>query len=134
MRADLYSVTSSVRHLRFSPDYVISVPNGFDSADIDGLSSAQVRAERNGEPLRLVINGYWYGRNGPGILIDALRQVGPAVAQLTVIGGVSAPIETQLTRTTGHPLVVVAPGSRRELYQRLERADAAVVTIDHQRR
>jgi hypothetical protein len=113
---------------------VISVPNGFDSADIDGLSSAQVRAERNGEPLRLVMNGYWYGRNGPGILIDALRQVGPAVAQLTVIGGVSAPIETQLTRTTGHPLVVVAPGSRRELYQRLERADAAVVTIDHQRR
>ncbi|MFZ0120194.1 MAG: hypothetical protein WBR33_21840 [Pseudonocardiaceae bacterium] len=62
------------------------------------------------------MNGYWYGRNGPGILIDALRQVGPAVAQLTVIGGVSAPIETQLTRATGHPLVVVAPGSRRELY------------------
>ncbi len=120
-----------VRLLRLSPNHVISVPNGFDTADIGGLSGAQVRPERNGEPLRLVMNGYWYGRNGPGILTDALQQVGPAVAQLTVIGGVSAPVEAQLTQATGHPLVVVASGSRRKLYQRLERADAAVVTLDH---
>lgn len=61
-----------VRHLRLSPNHVISVPNGFDRADIDGLSGAQTRPERNGQPLRLVMNGYWYGRNGPGILCDAL--------------------------------------------------------------
>jgi Glycosyl transferases group 1 len=77
------------------------------------------------------MNGYWYGRNSPGILIDALQRVGPAVAELTVVGGVSPPIAAQLTRATGHPLVPVTTRSRRELYERLEQADAAVVTIDH---
>jgi hypothetical protein len=90
-----------IRHLRLPPSRVIWVPNGFDAADIDGLTGAQLRPERNGQPLRLVMNGYWYGRNGPGILRDALQRVGPAVAELTVIGGVSPPIAAQLTRATG---------------------------------
>lgn len=120
-----------IRRLRLSPNRVIWVPNGFDNADIDGMGGAQARPERNGQPLRLVMNGYWYGRNGPGILSDALRRVGPAVARLTVIGGVSPPIATQLTPATGHPLVLVTTRSRREFYERLEQADAAVVTIDH---
>ncbi len=77
------------------------------------------------------MSGYWYGRNGPGILTDALRCVGPAVAQLTVIGGVSPPITTQLIRATGQPLLPPVTRSRRELYERLQHADVAVVTIDH---
>ncbi|MGH3709124.1 MAG: hypothetical protein ACRDRQ_13715 [Pseudonocardiaceae bacterium] len=85
-----------VRHLRLPPHRVISVPNGFGIADIEGLSDTQVRRHRNGQPLQLAMSGYWYGRNGPGILADALRCVGPTVAQLTVIGGVSPPITTQL--------------------------------------
>lgn len=120
-----------IRHLRLPPNRVISVPNGFDTADLDGLSGAQVRPERNGQPLRLLMNGYWYGRNGPGILTDALQHVGPAVAQLTVIGGVSPPIATHITQATGRALVPVTAMSRRELYECLERADAAVVTLDH---
>jgi len=120
-----------IRHLRLPPNRVIWVPNGFDTADLDGVRGAQICPERNGRPLRLVMNGYWYGRNGPGILTDALRLVGPTVAQLTVVGGVSPPIETRLTQAIGHPLVLVTTGSRRELYERLEQADAAVVTIDH---
>ncbi len=120
-----------VRHLRFPPSRVISVPNGFGVADIEGLSDAQVHPERNGQPLQLVMSGYWYGRNGPGILTDALRCVGPTVARLTVIGAVSPPITTQLTRATGQPFLTLAARSRRELYERLQHADAAVVTIDH---
>ncbi len=120
-----------IRHLRLPPERVFSAPNGFDTADIEGLSDVQVRPERNGQPLQLVMSGYWYGRNGPGILTDALRCVGPAVAQLTVIGGVSPPITTQLIRATGQPLVLHAARSRRKLYERLQHADAAVVTIDH---
>ncbi|MGH3972499.1 MAG: glycosyltransferase [Pseudonocardiaceae bacterium] len=120
-----------IRRLRLPPNRVIWVPNGFDTADIDGMSGAQVRPERNDQPLRLVMNGYWYGRNGPGILSDALRRVGPAVARLTVIGRVSPPIATQLTLATGYPLVPVTTRPRRELYERLEQADAAVVTIDY---
>jgi glycosyltransferase involved in cell wall biosynthesis len=120
-----------IRHLHLSPNRVIRVPNGFDPADIDGLSGAQLHPERNGQPLQLVMNGYWYGRNGPGILCDALHRVGPAVAQLTVIGGVSPPIAAQLTRAAGQPPVLHTTQSRRELYERLQRADAAVVTIDY---
>lgn len=76
------------------------------------------------------MSGYWYGRNGPGILLDALRCVGPAVAELTVIGGISPPIAAQLRRATGQPLAPRPTRSRQELYQRLHQADAAVVTMD----
>ncbi|MGH3933615.1 MAG: glycosyltransferase [Pseudonocardiaceae bacterium] len=119
-----------VQRLRLTPHRVISVPNGFDPADIEGMRAAPVRPERNGQPLDLVMNGYWYGRNGPGILLDALERAGPAVAGLTVIGGASSPIAAQLHRATGHPLVRHTAGSRRELYERLQEADAGVVTMD----
>ncbi|MDQ3150928.1 MAG: hypothetical protein M3R63_04140 [Actinomycetota bacterium] len=76
------------------------------------------------------MNGYWYGRNGPGILIDALQRVGPAVAELTVIGGVSGPIASSLRHATGRPVVHQDTASRRELYERLQAADAAMVTVD----
>ncbi|MDQ3762486.1 MAG: glycosyltransferase [Actinomycetota bacterium] len=118
------------QRLRLPPHRVISVPNGFDPADIEGLHAVPVRAERKGQPLDLVMNGYWYGRNGPGILLDALKQVGPAVAELTIIGGASRPIAAQLQRTTGRLLAAHSTGSRRELYERLQEADAAIVTMD----
>ncbi|MGH3855229.1 MAG: glycosyltransferase, partial [Pseudonocardiaceae bacterium] len=70
-----------VQHLRLTPSRVISVLNGFDAADVEGLTEVPLRPERNGQPLDLVMNGYWYGRNGPGILPNALRQVGPAVVE-----------------------------------------------------
>lgn len=119
-----------VQHLRLPPHRVISVPNGFDLADIEGLPRVPRRLERNGQPLDLVMNGYWYGRNGPGILLDALESAGPAVADLTVIGGVSRPIAAQL-RQAGYLFTVRTAGSRRELYERLRAADAAIVTLDH---
>ncbi len=50
-----------IRHLRLPPTHVIRLSNGFNSADIEGLSDAQVRPERKGQPLQLVMNGYWYG-------------------------------------------------------------------------
>ncbi|MGH3827373.1 MAG: glycosyltransferase [Pseudonocardiaceae bacterium] len=120
-----------VQHLRLTPNLVISVPNGFDAADVEGLPEVPLRPERNGRPLDLVMNGYWYGRNGPGILPHALRQVGPAVAELTVIGGVSPPIAAQLRRATGRPPAPHPAGSRRQLYARLHQADAALVTTDN---
>jgi hypothetical protein len=119
-----------VQHLRLAPDNVISVPNGFDPTDTVALRAAPVRPERNGAPLDLVMSGYWYGRNGPGILLDALKRVGPAVAELTIIGGISPPIAAQLHRATDHPLAPGTARSRRALYERLHQADAAVVTMD----
>ncbi|MGH3905980.1 MAG: glycosyltransferase [Pseudonocardiaceae bacterium] len=99
-----------IRHLCFPPNRVVSVPNGFDPADVQRLLSTRVRPERSGQPLRLVMNGYWYGRNGPGILRDALQRVGPAAARLTVIGGVSPPIAAQLTRPLGFRSQFMPPG------------------------
>lgn len=119
-----------VQRLRLTAHRVISVPNGFDPADIEGLPAVPVRPERNGQPLDLIMNGYWYGRNGPGILLNVLKQIGPAVAKLTVIGGVSPPIAAQLQRATGQPLASYSAGSRRELYERLQEADAALITMD----
>ena len=68
---------------------ILAVPNGFDPADLAGVPSYRTPRERDGNPLDLVFGGYWYGRNGPGILLEALAQVGPEVATLTVIGGIS---------------------------------------------
>ncbi|MGH3699222.1 MAG: glycosyltransferase [Pseudonocardiaceae bacterium] len=119
------------QHLQLTPNRVIPVPNGFDAADVADLRDVPLRPERNGQPLDLVMNGYWYGRNGPGILLDALQCVGPAVAELTIIGGASPPIAARLRRATGHALVPYTAGSRRELYERLHQADAALVTTDN---
>ncbi|MBV9010514.1 MAG: glycosyltransferase [Pseudonocardiales bacterium] len=119
-----------VQHLRLPPHRVVSVPNGFDPADIAGLPAVEVRPERNGQPLDLVMNGYWYGRNGPGILLDALKRVGPAVAELTVIGGASPPIAAQLRRTTGNPRVSYSAGAPQALYEQLHNADAALIIMD----
>ncbi|MGH3829156.1 MAG: hypothetical protein ACRDRS_01680 [Pseudonocardiaceae bacterium] len=45
--------------------------------------------------------------------------------------GVSPPIAAQLRRATGHPLACRTARSRRELYERLHQADAALVTTDN---
>ncbi|MGQ0779474.1 MAG: glycosyltransferase [Pseudonocardiales bacterium] len=60
-----------IRHLGLPPHRVVSVPNGIDPGDLVGLHPIQPRLNRGGQPLQLVMNGYWYGRNGPGILLDA---------------------------------------------------------------
>lgn len=119
-----------VQHLWLAPDNVISLPNGFEPADTANLRAVPVRSDRNGTPLDLVMSGYWYGRNGPGSLLDALKCIGPAVAELTVVGGISPPIAAQLRRATGHPPAPRTARSRRALYERLHQADAAVVTMD----
>lgn len=120
-----------VRHLRLPPHQVVSVPNGFNPSDVADLPPAHVHPHRDGQPLDLVMNGYWYGRNGPGILLDALGHVGPTVARLTIIGGVSEPIASALRQATDRPVVHHHAASHRELYERLQEADAAVVTLDH---
>jgi|SRR5215475_697248 len=66
---------------------VLTVLNGFDPADLPGTALHRTRSELNGTPLDLVFGGYWYGRNGPGILLDALARVGPDIATLTIVGG-----------------------------------------------
>ncbi len=119
-----------VRHLRLPPHQVISVPNGFNPSDVAGLRAAHVHSKRDGRPLDLVMNGYWYGRNGPGILLDALGHVGPTVARLTVIGGVSEPVASGLRQAIGRSVVHHGAALHRELYERLQEADAAVVTVD----
>ena len=120
-----------VRHLRIPSHCLLSVPNGVDPNDLEGLRPFQPRPERNGQSLQLVMAGYWYGRNGPGILVDALERVGPAVAQLAVVGGVSAPLARALEQATGQPVPQHCAVPRRQLYQRLQHADAAIITVDH---
>lgn len=116
--------------LRISREKVVSVPNGHDPRDLACLDAPHARTERNGAALDLVFGGYWYGRNGPGILIDALARLDPAVAQLTIIGGVAPSIEVALQRSIGERYHVVPPMARPQLYQRLARADAAIVPLD----
>jgi hypothetical protein len=102
---------------------IIQVPNGFDPADLTGVPQPAADRRRDGTPLDLVFGGYWYGRNGPGILAAALDRVGPKTAALTVIGDAAATITVRAAR---EPAV-----SRPALYARLARADAAVITLDH---
>jgi hypothetical protein len=71
--------------------------------------------------VHLVMSGYWYGRNGPGILLDALKCVGPTVAELSVIGGISPPIAAHLRQATGYLIAPHIARSRRALYERLHR-------------
>jgi hypothetical protein len=80
--------------------------------------------------LDLVFGGYWYGRNGPGMLPEALARAGPDVASLTIIGGVSPPIAARFMRLTGSPPRLEESRSRAELYQRLASADASVIPLD----
>lgn len=85
--------------------------------DVEGLDGTGVHPERNGSPLDLVMVGYWYGRNGPGILCRALARVGAPVVALTVIGGISPSIAVQLPRAAARHRSLPArggpaPGSR----------------------
>jgi Glycosyl transferase 4-like domain len=109
--------------LQIPGDRIMSVPNGFDPHDLADVPPPTLHFRRDGTPLDLVFGGYWYGRNGPGILATALDRVGPEIATLTVIGG-SAP--TIPIRAVRRP-----PLARPALYARLSRADAAVITLDH---
>lgn len=116
---------------RFSgmaPARVVSVRNGHDPADLARVPP--VVPGRNNGPLDLVFAGYWYGRNGPGILLDALARVGPSVATLTVVGGCSPSIQRRFEREAGRAPVPRQALPRNALYQRISRADAAIVTLD----
>lgn len=118
--------------LHIRPDKIASVPNGHDPRDVVGLATHRPRAERNGSPLDLVFGGYWYGRNGPGVLLDALARLGPGVAQLTVIGGVAPSIKADIHRAVGEQYRIVPPMPRPQLYRRLAAADAdaAMIPLD----
>lgn len=107
------------------------MPNGYDPVDLTDVPPCQPQPDRDGTPLDLVFGGYWYGRNGPGILLRALALAGPDVATLTIIGGVSQPIAARFERLTGNPPRLEESRSRAELYQRLAHADASVIPIDH---
>lgn len=117
--------------LGVGPTRVVQVQNGFDVPDTAGLPAHRPRVERNGQPLDLVFGGYWYGRNGPGILLDALAAVGSAVAVLTVTGGLSPEIVAAFVRQMGRAPLQRRPTERRELYIRLASADAVVIPLDH---
>ena len=119
------------RRLDVPQQRIVAVPNGFDLADLAGVPPYRTRRDLDGNPLDLVFGGYWYGRNGPGILLEALAQVGPEVATLTVIGSISPPILAQFQRLPGKMLRLESATSRIELYKRLARADAAVIPIDN---
>ncbi|MGH3627323.1 MAG: glycosyltransferase [Sciscionella sp.] len=116
--------------LHVSRGKIVSVPNGHDPSDVAGLTPHRPRTERNGTPLDLVFGGYWYGRNGPGILPDALARVGARVAQLTVIGDIAPSVEVDVLRAIGDSYRVVPPMPRPQLYQRLAHADAAIIPLD----
>lgn len=118
------------RHLGLPPAHIISVPNGFDPADLEDIPPRCHAGSRAGTPLDLIFGGYWYGRNGPGVLLNALAQVGTSVAALTVIGHISPPIRRRFELTTGRVPVQHPAMPRPELYRRLARADAAVITVD----
>jgi glycosyltransferase involved in cell wall biosynthesis len=119
------------RKLGVAPHRIVAVPNGFDPADLIGVPPHRPRRDRDGTPLDLVFGGYWYGQNGPGILLDALAQVGPDVANLTIIGGISQPIAARFQRLTGGLPCVEASAARGALYQRLARADASVIPLNN---
>lgn len=112
------------------PDRIHAVPNGFDHAHLDGIPPWRHRAERHGKPLDLVFGGYWYGRNGPGIVTDALAQLPSDLVTLTVCGDASPPIRRQLSRRLATPPRYVPPLHRIDLYRRLAQADAALITVD----
>ena len=111
-----------------APARVVSVPNGHDPADLARIPP--VVPGRESGPLDLVFAGYWYGRNGPGILLDALTRVGPSVATLTIVGGCSPSIQKRFEHEAGRAPVQRQALPRSALYQRLSRADAAVITLD----
>lgn len=113
--------------LGVAPHRVVSVPNCFEPADLASVPPHRPRTERDGTPLDLVFGGYWYGRNGPGVLLEALARAGPDVAILTIIGGVSQPIAARFKRLTGRPPRLAESGGRAELYRRLASADASVI-------
>lgn len=119
------------RKLKVAPRRIVAVPNGYDPADLTDVPPCQPRSDRDGTPLDLVFGGYWYGRNGPGILLRALALVGPEIATLTVIGGVSQPIAAQFERLTGSSPRLEKSRSRADLYPRLAHADAAVIPLDY---
>jgi len=119
-----------VTRLHITRDKIVAVPNGHDPHDLAGLPTHRLRADRNGCPLDLVFGGYWYGRNGPGILVDALARVGPAIASLTVIGAVTPAVQARIHRAVGDTCRIVPSMPRPQLYQRLAHADAMIIPLD----
>lgn len=119
------------KSLGIASDRITWIANGLDPTDLDGIEPYEVNPTRSGTPLDLVFAGHWYGRNGPGILCDALARVGPGTARLTAVGSVSPSIERILSAASAGTHVCEAPKSRRELYERIAQADVAVVTMDY---
>jgi hypothetical protein len=110
---------------------VVAVANGIDPVDLDGVAPHSVKAARNGTPLDLVFVGHWYGRNGPGILLDALEYVSPNATRLTILGTVSPSIAERISTATGGSHIRAETLSRAALCHRLAEADAAIVTMDY---
>jgi Glycosyl transferase 4-like domain len=110
---------------------LVAVANGLNPEDFDGIEPHKVDLARNGTPLDLVFVGHWYGRNGPGILVEALDRVGTEIARLTTIGSISPDIEKALSVASGGKYVIERSRSRAEVYRRIVQADAAIVTMDY---
>jgi Glycosyltransferase Family 4/Glycosyl transferases group 1 len=119
------------KSLGIASDRLTWVANGLDPNDLNGMEPHEVNPTRSGTPLDLVFVGHWYGRNGPGILLDALARVGPSTARLTAIGSVSPSIEKLLSAASAGTHVCEAPKSRGKLYERIAQADVAIVTMDY---
>jgi hypothetical protein len=118
-------------HFELRPEQVVAVPNGFNREDLEGVPLRHAEVQRDGSPLDLVFGGYWYGRNGPGILVDALSRVGRSIASVSVIGYMSPSIERQFKQALGYVPEQHESLPRKDLYQRLSQTDAAVITLDY---
>jgi glycosyltransferase involved in cell wall biosynthesis len=135
-RADAITFASDTRLRQLSADVlgvrdyrIHAVPNGIDPQDLIGVPPDPPAAVAD-RPLDLVYSGQWYGCHGPGIIIDALAAVGPDVARLEVLGHLPGSIRNAMRDAVpAGGLHLTAPKPRLALYQRLQRADVALVTL-----
>lgn len=116
--------------LGLQDDRVVHLPNGVDRTAAR-RETPRPQAGVDGSPLDLVFVGHWYGRNGPGVLIDALARVGRSTAALTTIGTVSPNIDGVLRAALGDGYRRSRPLTGADLHERIACADAALLTMDY---
>jgi hypothetical protein len=121
----------TVTGLAARPERVHAVANGIDPHDLSDIRPDPPVEPSDHRPLDLVFAGQWYGRHGPGILSDGLAAVGPEVARLEVLGYLPGSVRDAMLRALPAGSVrFSAPQPRPRLYERLRRADAAIITLE----